>query len=152
MTDSPIQRGDVRFAEGGGRVGPVLVLAVDRLGFADVLLMHTATEMACDIDLVVPRAVSEMTFDLVVEPDLRAMVWLWQLSPALGRLDDDVLDALTVQDPGGAPWRGLPLAGPSDPRWQFKKDEGATLRILSRDCTRAMLALSDRTVNKENVH
>jgi hypothetical protein len=35
--------------------------------------------------------------------------------------------------------RGLSLAGPSDPRWAFKRSEGVELRQLARDSTEALL-------------
>ncbi len=150
VTSSRVRRGDLRFARGliGESLDPrlVLVLSVDsQLDFADVLLVHTATEMACDIDLVVPAAVSAAPYEIVVETDLRAVVWTLQLGPVVGRLDDGVISALgrdTTSPDSAAPaglHRGLKLAGPSDPRWRFKQDEGTALRALSRDCTDALI-------------
>lgn len=141
VTSSRVRRGDLRFARGliGESLDPrlVLVLSVSQLDFADVLLVHTATEMACDIDLVVPAAVSAAPYEIVVETDLRAVVWTLQLGPVVGRLDDGVISALgrdTTSPDSAAPaglHRGLKLAGPSDPRWRFKQDEGTALRALS---------------------
>jgi hypothetical protein len=145
-----VQRGDLRFARGlpGKPLEPrlVLVLSVDsQLEFADVLLLHTATEMACEVDLVVPRSVSGVPYEVVVQTDLRGVVWTLQLGSAVGRLDDGAISALgrNATGPGsGAPtglhW-GLQMAGPADPRWGFKREEGAALRALSRDCTDALL-------------
>ena len=150
VTSSRVRRGDLRFARGlaGGSVEPrlVLVLSADsQLDFADVLLVHSAVEMACDIDLVVPRAVFAAPYDVVVETDLRGVVWTLQLGPAIGQLDDDIVDTLgdntASADRGASPGmhRGLQMAGPADPRWAFKREEGAALRALSRDCTDALL-------------
>ncbi len=150
VASSRIQRGDLRFASDliGGPLDPrlVLVLSVDsHLEFADVLLVHTATEMACDIDLVVSSAASAAPYEVVVETDLRAVVWTLQLGPVAGRLDDGVLSALgrdTSSPDSAAPsglHRGLKMAGPSDPRWRFKQDEGTMLRALSQDCTEALI-------------
>jgi hypothetical protein len=124
----------------------VLVLSVDsQFDFADVLLVHTAAEMACYIDLVVPSALSAAPYEVVVETDLRAVVWTFQLGPVVGSLDDGVISALgqdTTRPDSAAPadlHRGLKMAGPSDPRWRFKQDEGTALRALSWDCTDALI-------------
>lgn len=115
------------------------------LDFADVLLVHTAAEMACDVDLVVPKAVSTAPYEVVLEKDLRGAVWTLQLGPAVGRLDGAIIDALGYNTTGpdsGAPsgiHRGIKLAGPADPRWGFKREEGAAFRALVSDCTDALL-------------
>lgn len=150
VASSRVQRGDLRFARGfpGEPLEPrlVLVLSVDsQLDFADVLLLHTAAEMACELDLVVPTSVSGVPYEVVVQTDLRGVVWTLQLGPAVGRLGDNVLSVLgrdATSSDSGAPAElhsGLQMAGPADPRWGFKREEGAALRALSRDCTDALL-------------
>lgn len=150
MARSGVRRGDLRFARGapGEPREPrlVLVLSVDsQLDFAEVLLVHTATEMACEMDLVMPTSVSGVPYDVVVQTDLRGVVWTLQLGPAVGWLDEVVISALggdaTSPDGGAAPQLrgGLQMAGPADPRWGFKREEGAALRVLSRDCTSALI-------------
>ena len=147
---SRIRRGDIRFAKGstGEELQPrlVLVLSVDsQLDFADVLLVHTATEMTCDVDAVVQPSDSGAPYEAVIETDLRGVLWTIQLGSAIGHLDDHFFSSLgsdlTSHDPGARPelQRGLQLAGPADPRWGFKRDEGAALRALARDCTDALL-------------
>ncbi len=153
-----IARGDLRIVHAlphmpaDPRIG--LVLAVDPDNeFTDVLLGHTATELACDFDGVVPRWVSSAPYDVVVETDLRGVVWTWQLGAPIGSLDDRALDAIRsiasrsrqgsgasagVTEAGGI-HSGLRLAGPADPRWSFKETEGHALRRLSEDCTTALL-------------
>ncbi len=158
VRSSRVARGDLRIVQAlshaptDSRIG--LVLAVDPDNeFADVLLVHTASELACDTDGVVPRAASSAPFDIVVETDLRAVVWTWQLSASIGSLDDRALDAIASiaarsredADTSAGPTRlgdvypGLRLAGPSDQRWAFKEAEGDVLRSLSEDCTTALL-------------
>ncbi len=150
ISSSRVRRGDLRFARGmpGEPIGARLVLVLSVEGdhdFADVLLLHTATEMACEVDAVIPRAVSGAPYEVVVQTDLRGVVWTLQLGSAIGRLDDDVLSTLGAgasNAVGGHPttvYRGLRLAGPSDPRWDFKRSEGHELRGLTRDCTEALL-------------
>jgi hypothetical protein len=63
-----------------------------------------------------------------VECYVRGPVWLRQLRERVGVLTESVLQAIgdvvldrdrTVEDV----YAGLPLAGPTDPRWHFKEDE-----------------------------
>lgn len=150
IISSRVRRGDLRFVRGmpGEPVEArlVLVLSVDSdHDFAEILLLHTETEMACDVDAVLPRAVSAAPYDVVVQTDLRGVVWTLQLGSAVGRLDDHVLSTLEtgandlVGDRPSAVYRGLRLAGPADPRWDFKRSEGVELRALTSDCTEALL-------------
>lgn len=158
VPSSRIARGDLRVVHAlshmptDSRVG--LVLAVDPDNeFTDVLLVHTATELACEADGVIPRWVSSAPYDVVVETDLRGVVWTWQLGASVGSLDDCALDAIrsiasrSREDSGasakltevGGVHSGLRLAGPADPRWSLKETEGHALRRLSEDCTTALL-------------
>jgi hypothetical protein len=158
VPSSRIARGDLRIVHAlshmptDPRIG--LVLAVDPDNeFTDVLLVHTATELACDSDGVIPHWVSSAPYDVVVETDLRAVVWTWQLGASIGSLDDRALEAIrsiaarSRQESGGSAagtevggvHSGLRLAGPADPRWSFKEAEGHALRRLSEDCTTALL-------------
>lgn len=153
-----VTRGDLRLVQAlahrpsDPRIG--LVLAVDPGNeFTDVLLVHTAPELACDTDGIVPPATSSAPYDIVVETDLRAVVWTWQLGASIGALDDRALDAIrsiaarsqedmdASAEPTGVSdvYSGLRLAGPSDQRWSFKEAEGEVLRRLSEDCTTALL-------------
>lgn len=156
-----IQRGDLRVVESlshervDSRI--MLVLAVDpQHEFADVVLVHSAPELATEADVVVPKDVSSAPYDLVIETDLRAVVWTLQISRAIGYLDESTLSAINsigqddalVQDDGMGPngtvstpllKSGIQLTGPADPRWAFKVDEGHSLRDLAHDSTRALL-------------
>lgn len=143
-----VQRGDIRLARSldgtPATVRLVLVSAVVHDGdVAEVMLTHTAAEMACEVDAVVVPDRSSAPHDIVVQTDLRAVVWTWQLDGAVGRVDDDVIAALRAiaagSPPGSHVETGVRLAGPLDPRWAFKRDEGESLRRLASDCTDALL-------------
>lgn len=158
VPSSRIARGDLRIVHAlshlptDSRIGLVLDVDPDN-EFTDVLLVHTAPELACDSDGVIPRWVSSAPYDVVVETDLRGVVWTWQLGASVGSLDDRALDAIrsiasrSREDSGasaeltevGGVHSGLRLAGPADPRWSFKETEGHALRRLSEDCTTALL-------------
>lgn len=125
-----------------------LVLRVDSAsGFAEVLLVHTAPEMATYSDLILTPEEATAPYGTVVQTDLRGAVWLYQLGERVGHLAkgafamakavDGTPDSLVKQTPVIA--TGIPLAGLLDQRWQFKASEGVALRVLTADCTEAML-------------
>jgi hypothetical protein len=150
--------GDLRIVHGLSHVAPDsrlgLVIAVDGEDeFTEILLVHTAPELACDTDVVVPKTQAAAPYNIVVQTDLRAVVWTWQLGGAVGWVDGTVLRSLKSLAGGGVsdiPIRardvtstelatGPHLAEPSDPRWSFKQSEGEALRQLAEDCTTALL-------------
>jgi hypothetical protein len=152
LSSARIARGDIRFVTSfngpSTEVRLALVLSVDtKRECAEVILVHTAVELACDFDGVVRSDQASAQYDLVIETDLRAVVWSRQLAKAVGHLDAQVMDALGdvavghVADGTSTPHvrTGLHLAGPADPRWAFKRSEGEALRRLSQDCTEALL-------------
>lgn len=135
----PIERGDIRVVTTEGESRLVLVLSVDSENeFADVLLVHSAPELATDSDGVLNSADLNLPFPLVVQTDLRAVVWTLQIGEAVGRLSDDVFTQLNNIVRGAGPavesgvTTGFTLSGPADRRWVFKKEEGHALRRLAR--------------------
>jgi len=150
VTSSPtIEPGQVRVLEPvphdpcDPRLG--VVLAVDaRNEFVEILLVHTSPELATDTDVVASRSATGLAHDLVVESDLRAIVWTTQLGPSIGSLELTSLIS-GVQSPGQRADTddqyptGTPLQGPADGRWSFKEAEGSDLRALAADCTSALI-------------
>jgi hypothetical protein len=120
-----------------------LVLSVDsRNEYVEILLVHSAPELATDVDLVVRRPVDGVPHDVVIQTDLRAVVWTLQLGGAVASLEPQTLAQLgTVTTAAAAytTWTGFPLQGPADGRWAFKEREGNMLRSLAADCTSALL-------------
>ena len=152
LSSARIGRGDLRFVRscdgGSTEARLVLVLSIDsHRDFAEVMLVHTSAELACDIDVVVPAGDSLTPYEVVVETDLRGVVWSWQLAKAVGRLESQVLDDVlsdATEQPSDEPRPSLlksapRLAGPVDPRWAFKRAEGESFRRLTVDCTEALL-------------
>ena len=144
-----VQRGDLRFAAPvpGSDATARLVLVISSasdLEFAEVLLAHTAAEMAGAVDAVLSPSLSGAPYPVVIQTDLRGAVWTLQLGPAVGRLEESTIRALSASDAPIAGTsdglsHGLRLAGPADPRWSFKTGEGAEFRSLTADCTGALL-------------
>ncbi|MXW76588.1 MAG: hypothetical protein F4Z58_11230 [Acidimicrobiaceae bacterium] len=127
----------------------VLVLGVEESdGFADVMLVHSATEFATDHDAIV-LADCSAPYDLVVQTDLRSVVWTFQLGSRVGNLSVEFVDTIKrwAADRGGdaasyseaVVHHGTRLAGVLDRRWEFKESEGTALRQLASDCIEALL-------------
>ncbi|MCY4495126.1 MAG: hypothetical protein OXB92_14870 [Acidimicrobiaceae bacterium] len=146
----PVSRGQIRgFVQApqeGERVERLaLVLRVDdRREFAEIVLVHPYVELAAGTDLVVPPEHSRVPYRVVVETDVRGVVWLTQIGPPVGTLDQLALEALGAVSLGEAPAPrsllvGLPLRGRFDRRWDFKAAEGSALRTLAADCTASLL-------------
>ena len=155
---SRVAAGDLRAIEAlahqptDRRIG--LVLRVDTSNeFADVLLAHSAPERATDRDAILAADIVSAPCDLVIQTDLRAAVWTFQLGHSVGHLDEESLGAVKdivgrdgTDEPAsqhrtedGGIFSGTRLAGPLDGRWSFKASEGDALRRLAADCTEALL-------------
>ena len=146
----PVSRGQIRrlaqAPQAGERVERLaLVLRVDdRREFAEIVFVHPYVELAAGTDLVVPPEHSRVRYRVVVETDVRGVVWLTQIGPPVGTLDQPALEALGAVSLGEDPaprslLAGLPLRGRFDRRWDFKAAEGSALRTLAADCTASLL-------------
>ena len=141
-----VGRGDLRLiapsdAAGEPRLG--LVLNVDvPLRFSEIALVHPYPELATSVDGVVPGV---LPYDVVIQTDLRGVVWTSQVSRLVGKLSPETINEISDLVDTGRPAsafgirRGIPLAGLHDRRWSFKADEGEALRMLTSDCTRALI-------------
>lgn len=151
---SRVSRGDLRTVRplDGAATGVrlALVLSVDSArDFAEVMLVHTAPELACEADAIVVPELASTSYEVVIETDVRGVVWTWQLGRTAGHVPENVLPSLGPVAASTLPngkasettviTAGTPIAGPADPRWSFKKSEGEELRLLARDCTEALL-------------
>lgn len=154
----PLSRGQVRRLTHSLESGELterlaLVLRVDKgRDYAEIMFVHPYAELATDTDLIVPPEHSSIAYQIVVETDVRGVVWLPQLGPIVGVLDASALEALGAVALGevhDSPdlVSGLPLRGRLDRRWDFKASQGSSLRTLAADCTAALL--DDRTVKMD---
>ena len=149
----PVARGDIRLVEPlpwmEGRKRLAVVRRVDaQRNAAEMMLAHPWPELATDTDAVIASDDLGLPHPLVVECYVRSPVWLLQLRERVGVLTESVLQAIgdvvvdrdrTVE----GVYAGLPLAGPTDPRWHFKEDEVAEWGTLTDDCTAALLGDDD---------
>ena len=146
----PVSRGQIRrLAEGAQAEERVerlaLVVRVDKCReFAEIMFVHPYAELATGTDLVVPAEHSTVAYQLVVETDVRGVVWLTELGPRAGVLDHTALEAVGAVALGENPASrslvaGVPLRGRFDRRWEFKAAEGSALRILAAECTAWLL-------------
>ena len=150
-----ILRGDLRIVQPPCREGAAgtrrlcLVVGVDSTSeFADIVLVHSAPELATNLDGVIPSSTSGVPYATVVQTDLRGIAWTFQIGSSVGHLDESTLEALssialgkpgTERAGGREVWSGSALTGESDRRWAFKTDEGSMFRILTRECTAALI-------------
>ena len=146
--------GDLRIVEGAGpRLADRRVALVACAGpseeTAQVWLVHTAAELATGWDAVVAASAASAPYVVVVQTDLRGVVWTSQLGRCVGRLDDRAFDAVKAVAARAAGceasahdervWYGSEMCGPIDGRWVFKAAEGDVLRRLAGDCTETLL-------------
>ncbi len=119
-------RGDLRFLR------PVVGGAVPRLafitdvhdsphhgGYAEVILTHPYAELATDADAVLMPAVTGVPYPVVVETDLRGVVWVVQCGSKVGALGAQTIAeagrVVTDHDLAGPDiWNGLRLMGLSN--------------------------------------
>ena len=152
-SSQPVARGDLWTinavpAGGGVRVGLVCDAGPQR-DYVTVMLAHPAAEMATGCDAVIAASAAACAYDVVVQTDLRSVVWSAQLGRCVGRLDPLRLEAVAeVAQHAAAPAvaasdcrvrSGTHLAGALDPRWQFKLSENAALHVLSAACAETLL-------------
>lgn len=149
----PVARGDVRLVEPlpwmEGRRRLAVVRRVDaQRDAAEMMLAHPWPELATDTDAVIASDDSGLPHPLVVECYVRGPVWLLQLRERIGVLTGSLLEAIgdvvvdrdqTVE----GVYAGSALAGPTDPRWQFKEDEVREWGTLTDDCAAAQLEDDD---------
>ncbi len=149
--EHPVAVGDVRRLTSAGVSRLVLVLSVDAAtGTGEVALIHTYSEYATGDDVVVPATVTALQYDIVAQGDLCAHGWTADLGKLVAVVPGAVVEAML----GGADadivarplWRGLPLTGPFDARWDFKVSEGDELRTLTASAMRSILGGDDSNV------
>ncbi len=150
--------GDLRVVEAAGadrRIGLVRHLnscdVFDTAdGFAEILLVHTAPELATDHDVILPAETTGTPYTTVVQTALAGVVWIRQLGERVGRLAVEDLaeikridDSFTGSRPDPRFPTGTRIAGLLDQRWHFKRSEGDALRALAADCTDTLLRRLD---------
>jgi predicted NBD/HSP70 family sugar kinase len=114
------------------------------------MLANNEIEMAGDQDIVLPAERLGLPFSLAFQSDLVGAVWISQLEPPIGKVSDELLEAMLALRHGEPvaqllPYQGLPVGGSRDPRWHFKLEELAAMQALSASCTAHLLASSERT-------
>jgi hypothetical protein len=132
--------------DGQGVARFVLVIALDEEDpAATVALLTNELDMATDADVVVPSEATGCPFSLLAETDVVGPVWWAQLRQPVGHVSPEMMEILTDEaavGPESSAYaaKGLPVLGPSDPRWDFKQSEASDLNALSADRGRDLLA------------
>lgn len=141
---TPVRTGDIYRASAPDQHSAlVLVTGFDSTTrTASVTLLSPDTLFATNLDLLVHPTETGLGYDLLIESDIFGYLWTHQLDQSLGQVSRDTLAALAAlrnQDAVGRPPAGPPVKGRSDPRWDFKIRELARLRVITADCTRALV-------------
>jgi hypothetical protein len=109
---------------------------------ATVTLLSPDVEFGSSADLVLSGEEIGRTYDLLAESDIFGYMWVVQLDRRVGRVNAQVLEALSAlreEDVVGRPVAGPPVLDKSDPRWNFKLLELKRLQRLTTDCTRELI-------------
>ncbi len=140
--------GEIRLlrAMRGGVQRLAAVLSVHREpDFLEICLLSNELDMMSAYDVVLTHSETGLPFKVIAQLDLVAPVYPDQATSCFGRIASEAmvqqLLAASAGDVAGLSpaLRGLPMRGPSDPRWVFKEAELATLHELSRDCLFALV-------------
>ena len=107
-----------------------------------VTLLSPDVEFGSSTDLVLTGEEFSRPYDLIVESDVFGYIWVVQLEHRIGRVEAQVLQALSALRDDNAVDRamgGPPVVDRSDPRWTFKLHELKRLQSLTADCTRELI-------------
>ena len=108
----------------------------------NVTLLSPDVEFGSSADLVLSGEEIGRTYDLLAESDIFGYMWVVQLDRRVGRVESQVLDALSAlreEDVLDRPVAGPPIVDRSDPRWNFKLHQLKRLQSLTKDCTRELI-------------
>lgn len=144
VTSAEVRVGDLRHVRPthGGPSRLALVVSRTFPGAAEVTLVHPYAEIATDCDLVIPRGLLDVPYDLVIQSDLIGHVWRSDLGVNISHVPASVVEwYFTRVPPADMPPAhvGHALAGSLDARWAFKVHEGDEIEALSANCTAALL-------------
>lgn len=129
--DRDVRAGDVRLVTAGvlGR-RLALVLYVDiSTDSAEITLVHPYVEYATDLDIVIPGTTTQLSYEIVVQTDIRASVWLVDLRRLVCEVPLDVVEACFEGTEGfeasDDAFLGEPLIGPLDGALALQGGRGA---------------------------
>ena len=137
--------GEIRAAlpmdNAGGSARLVLVLEsyTDDDPWINACLIGQAVDAAGDKDVRLDPEDTDVSFPVLVETDVVGPLFMVQLGPVLGALDDSLLDELSsavygTWDPSLLRRRGLPIMSRAEARWRLKEDEIAAMHSLGSHC------------------
>lgn len=117
----------------GMRVFVLVIDTFDQDGqlFAQYCLLSNILEMATDADRTLSRKETGLPFELLGQGDLRGCVEIDRLT-VMGAVGEDAVQQVRRYESieQDSRW-GLPLDGPSDPRWQWKLDQLEVIDSIS---------------------
>jgi hypothetical protein len=134
--DRAVSAGDIRQLSLGSIDRLVLVLKVSpESNTSQFTLVHSYCEFATEHDIVIEPVVTGLSYEMVVQTDLRAVVSTAELGRFIAVVPSRVVSACfegpitLIED--DSMFVGPAMLGPLDARWDFKVEEGETIRELS---------------------
>ena len=134
--DQPVSPGDIRRVSAGSLDRLVLVLKVSaKSNTSQFTLIHSYSEFATEHDIVIEPVATGLPYEIVVQTDLRAVVSTAELDELVAVVPTRVVLAC-FEGPANlaedySMFVGPPMLGPLDARWDFKVEEGETIREIS---------------------
>lgn len=134
--DRAVSAGDIRRISVGSVDRLVLILRVSpESNTSQVTLIHSYCEFATEHDIIVEPSGTGLSYEIVVQTDLRAAISTAELGQLVATVPSQVVAACfegidhLVENQGM--FAGQSLLGPLDARWDFKVEEGETIREIS---------------------
>jgi hypothetical protein len=131
----PVSPGDIRNLSTGLIDRLILILKVSsESNTSEFTLLHSYSELATDHDIIVRPDSTGLPYEIVIQTDLRAAISTAELGQLVALVPAQFVSASLE---GWASFEklamsaGQPLLGPLDARWDFKAEEGETIREIS---------------------
>ena len=134
--DRAVSAGDIRQISVGSIDRLVLILRVSpESNTSQVTLIHSYSEFATEHDIIVEPSGTGLSYEIVVQTDLRAAISTAELGQLVATVPSQVVAAcfegLDNFVKNESMFTGQSLLGPLDARWDFKVEEGETIREIS---------------------
>ena len=137
----------------------VLVAGVNMENRTSIIMMtHPYEDLATDTDVVIPAGFEGVPYAIVVQTDCMGVFWTADLNKLDGEyvaeigseavnqirnLSHDSSYASDISFVNSGLRTGFDLRGPMDTRWEFKRNEGEEIKLLTQDCFNQVMLEAD---------
>ena len=130
-----VSPGEIRRVGSGSVERLALILMVNsETNTSQITLVHNYSEFATEQDIIVESAITDLSYVVVIQTDLRGVVSTAEVGELIAMVPEKLV-AACFQGIAGfvedlSMFIGPPILGPLDARWDFKVEEGETIREL----------------------